>query len=189
MIYVKVGNDMSLAVTVNGTLYRGDNLAQKITYLIPNYLNEINISKSNIYLCYVRADGVADIVLLDRNEKMYNDTYYQFTVPVDCRMTKYPGEVCTWLTFYADVVSGSEKPQVAKTGECFFRILESKSMDAYLEDGKLSAIYQMHKMIQDNDPSKINTIDAGALGDKDDFEDLKDKTGEFIFDGGTAGGN
>lgn len=35
MIYIKLDDSMNLVITVNEPIYRGDNLNQKIIYLIP----------------------------------------------------------------------------------------------------------------------------------------------------------
>ena len=153
MIYIKLDESMTLAITVNGPIYRGDHLAEKIVYLTPKKLNEIDMTgEARLYLSYIRADGTADIVLLNRTDKLYNETYCQFVVPVTCDLTKYPGEVCTWLTVFAESPDCC-KPAVAKSGECMLRVMASKSMDAYLDDAKLTALYQMQHMIDENDPN------------------------------------
>lgn len=42
MLYIKLDDDMDLTITVNEPIYRGDNLNQKITYLVPKLVNEID---------------------------------------------------------------------------------------------------------------------------------------------------
>ena len=66
MIYIKLDSDMNLAITVNAPIYRGDNLANKITYLIPETVGELNVEAASVFLTYIRADGVADIISLER---------------------------------------------------------------------------------------------------------------------------
>lgn len=46
MIYIKLDSEMDLAITVNAPIYRGDNLANKITYLIPESVGELNVEAS-----------------------------------------------------------------------------------------------------------------------------------------------
>jgi hypothetical protein len=71
VLYIKLDDDMSLVITVNEPIYRGDNLSQKITYLIPTVVGEIDMLTASVFLSYVRADGVADVVVLDRSETPY----------------------------------------------------------------------------------------------------------------------
>ena len=66
MIYIKLDDSMNLVITVNEPIYRGDNLNQKIIYLIPLQVGEIDMLTATPYLSYIRADGVADIVRLER---------------------------------------------------------------------------------------------------------------------------
>lgn len=198
MIYIKLDESMTLAITVNGPIYRGDNLAEKIIYLTPKKLNEIDIAGgARLYLSYIRADGTADIILLDRMESLYNETFCQFTVPVTCNMTRYPGEVCTWLTVFAESPDRS-KPVVAKSGECILRVMASKSMNDYLDDTKLTALYQMQRMIDENDPKNIERVDGGHAssepagdGEGEDQEpEIPDVEVNYTLDGGTpSGGN
>ena len=142
MLYIKLDSDMDLVITVNEPIYRGDNLSRKITYLLPLTVGEIDMATACVFLNYVRADGTPDIVLLDRLPEKYNESYYQYTFPIDCKLTKYPGEVCTWMQIYTGTPSN---PTISKTGECMLYIMESKNMDDYLCDHQVTAIYQLHK--------------------------------------------
>ena len=73
------------------------------------------------YLSYIRADGVADIVRLERQNEKYKEAYYQYVFPVSCRLTKFPGEVCSWLQIFSGTPSN---PTIAKSGECLDAIQE-----------------------------------------------------------------
>ena len=159
MFYIKL-EDRALIPTVTEPIYRGDNLNQKIRFLIPHDVDDIEVATAMLYLCYVRADGVADVAVLERDEADYNETYYQYAFPVDCKLTKYPGEVCAWLNIYNGDVSN---PMVAKTGEVVLRVQASKNMDDYLCDHQMSALYALQKSTS----SSVETIQA-ALDKKAD---------------------
>lgn len=75
MIYIKLDDSMNLVITVNEPIYRGDNLNQKIIYLIPLQVGEIDMLTATPYLSYIRADGVADIVRLERQSEKYKEAY------------------------------------------------------------------------------------------------------------------
>lgn len=146
MFYIKLDNEMNLIVTSREALYRGDNLNQKITYLIPFQVGDIDMNTATVYLSYIRADGTADIVLLKRMDDDYNGTYHQYTFPVTCTLTRYAGEICSWLQIY----SGPAKhPIIAKSGECMLHVIGSKNMDEYISDRNLSLIYEMQRHMED----------------------------------------
>lgn len=131
MFYIKLDHDMNLVVTSREPIYRGDHLNQKIIYLIPFQVGDINMAAATVYLSYIRADGTADIVLLKLMEDDYNESYHQYTFPVTCTLSRYAGEVCSWLQIY----SGPAKhPIIAKSGECILHITGSKNMDEYISD-------------------------------------------------------
>ena len=108
MIYIKLDDSMNLVITVNEPIYRGDNLNQKIIYLIPLQVGEIDMLTATPYLSYIRADGVADIVRLERQSEKYKEAYYQYVFPVSCRLTKFPGEVCSWLQIFSGTPSNPD---------------------------------------------------------------------------------
>ena len=151
-MYIKLDDDMHLAITVNEAIYRGDNLSKKIYFLLPETVGETDLLTAIPYLCYIRADGTADIVLLERIEEKYKETYYQYVLPVTCRRSNCPGEVCVWLEIYSGTPSS---PTIAKSSECMIQILDSKNMDDCLCDHQVSAIYQMQK---DQTPSQQNAV-------------------------------
>lgn len=169
MFYIKLDENMDLVITVREPLFRGDNLNRKLVYLIPTMVGEIDMLTAYAYLNYIRADGVADVVVLERMEEMYNESYYQYTLPVTSKLTKYPGEVCTWMQIYTGTPSN---PSIQKTGECMLQIQESKNMDDYLCDHQVTAIYQLQKQLEDGGTSGDSGDDAGDTGDTPDWEDM-----------------
>ena len=165
MFYIKLDENMDLVTTVREPLFRGDNLNRKIVYLVPLKVGDIDMLTAYVYLNYIRADGVADVVVLERMEEMYNESYYQYTFPVTCKLTRYPGEVCTWMQIYTGTPSN---PSVQKTGECMLQIQESKNIDDYLCDHQVTAIYQLQKQMENGGGSNND----GDSGDTPDWEDM-----------------
>lgn len=167
MIYIKLGDDMTLNITVNEPIRRGDNLSNKLTFLVPLQLREIDMIGAVVYLCYLRADGSPDIVRLERSEQKYNELYYQYTVPVSCKLTRYPGQVCTWLEVFSGSVSN---PTIAKSSECLLFIEDAKNIGDYLCGDQITVLYQMQKEIDSNkesiDSELGNKVD-GLTYDKD----------------------
>lgn len=165
MFYIKLDDSMNLVITAREPLFRGDNLNRKIVYLMPLTVGDIDMLTAYVYLNYIRADGVADVVVLERMEEMYNEDYYQYTFPVTCKLTKYPGEVCTWMQIYTGTPSN---PNIQKTGECMLQIQESKNIDNYLCDHQVTAIYQLQKQLEGGGTGG----GSGDTGDTPDWEDM-----------------
>lgn len=162
-MYIKLKDDMVLETTEYEPLYRGDNLNRKIIYLIPLSVGEIDILSAVVYLSYIRADSVADVIALERLNEKYKGLYYQYTLPATCKMTKYPGEICTWLQIYSGTFSN---PMISKSSECLITVQESKNVDDYLCDHQVTALYQMQKSLEsekaqtDEDINKLNEVIA-----------------------------
>ena len=169
MFYIKLDENMDLVTTVREPLFRGDNLNRKLIYLIPLTVGDIDMLKACVYLNYIRADGEPDVVILERMEEKYNESYYQYTFPVTCRLTKYSGEVCTWMQIFTGTLSD---PTIQKTGECTLHIQESKNIDDYISDRTITALYQIcAKLNGQDDPS-----------DGDDVINFDDTTGNATDD-------
>lgn len=184
MIYIKLDENMGLGITVNEPIYRGENLIKKITYLIPTTVGEVDMLTAIPYLSYIRADGVADIVRLERQEEKYKEAYYQYVLPVSCRLSKFPGEICSWLQIYSGTPSN---PTIAKSGECLLYVEDSKNMDDYICDHQLSAIYAMQKE-SDTTQSEMETIrlEVEKKGDSMIY-DKENKTIQLMSDGKPVG--
>ena len=171
---------MELVVTQREPIYRGDNLSKKIIYLVPLTLGEIDPLTAYFYLSYIRADGIADVVVLERMEDKYNESYYQYTFPefVSRKLTKFPGEICTWMQIYSGDPSD---PIVAKSGECVLQVQESKNIDEYLCDHQVTAIYQLNKDIE-NVSSAVEAKADNIIFNADDNTIQLSANGEPIGD-------
>ena len=170
MFYIKLDKNMDLTVTVREAIYRGDNLSHKLIYLLPLTIGELDVQSCIVYLNYVRADGVPDVAILERLPEKYNESYYQYTFPVNCKLTKYAGQVCTWIHFYT---GDPADPASAKSGECILHVQEAKCLDDYACDHQLTAIYQMQKQIEQGGISGVD----GLIYDEESRE-LQLKRGE-----------
>lgn len=174
MFYIKLESDMSLVITVREPIYRGDNLNQKIRYLVPLTVGDIDMQTAFVYLSYIRADGAADVVCLERMEEKYNESYYQYILPVTCKLTKCAGQVCTWMQIYAGSPSN---PEISKSGECILQIEDSKNMDDYFCDHQVTAIYQMQKQMEEGGTDNPGDTGGDDSADTPDWEDMDNMTG------------
>lgn len=119
---------------------------QKLVFLIPFALGGIDMESAAVYLSYIRADGTANIAMLEREEEPYNERYFQYRLPLTSDLSRYAGQVCIFLTIMA---GNARCPMVAKSGECFLRVLESRNMDEYISDRDLRLIYEMQKRMDE----------------------------------------
>lgn len=180
MFYIKLDSGMNLVVTSREPLYRGDHLYQKLTYLIPMKVGDIDMSTAALYLSYIRADGTADIDLLKREDELYKESYYQFTMPVTSKLTRFAGPVTTFLTIYYGPYNS---PMIAKSGECTLYIQSSTNMDDYINDRNLALIYSMQRQMED----KVEKAES-ALNDRIDKTDevVAAKADNIVFDEETS---
>lgn len=184
MFYIMLDDDMNLLITVKEPIYRGDNLNQKITYLLPKQVGEIDMLSATPYLTYIRADGVADIVSLERKDELYKDSHYQYVLPVTCRLSKFPGEVCSWLQIFSGTPSN---PTIAKSGECLLQIQDSKNIDDYICDHQLSAIYALQKQGGEiNEDMEALRVEVDKKGD-DLIYDAEKQTLQLSSNGNPVG--
>lgn len=176
MLYIKLDESMNLVITKNEPIYRGDHMNQKITYLIPIMVGDIDMLTATVYLSFVRADGTADIALLVREEEPYNERYYQYHLPVTSTLSRFPGEICTFLQIF----SGPPRcPVVAKSGECMLRVMDSKNMDEYITDRNLRMVYEMQRYMED----KVEKVES-TLNERIDKTDknVDAKADNIVFD-------
>lgn len=179
MFYIKLDSEMNLVITSREALYCGDNLNQKIVYLLPSKVGDIDMNTATVYLSYIRADGTADIVLLRRMDEDYNETYFQYTFPVTCTLTRYAGQICSWLQIYS---GPSKHPVIAKSGECMLQIIGSKNMDEYISDRNLSLIYDMQRYMEDKVEKAEATLNERIDKTDEDVSELaKAKADNIVF--------
>ena len=131
---------------------------------------------ATVYLSFIRADGTADIALLVREEEPYNERYYQYHLPVTSTLSRFPGEICTFLQIF----SGPPRcPVVAKSGECMLRVMDSKNMDEYITDRNLRMVYEMQRYMED----KVEKVES-TLNERIDKTDknVDAKADNIVFD-------
>lgn len=171
MFYIKLTEDKDLTITVREPIYRGENLHQKIMYLLPPTVGEVDIMSAFVYLNYIRPDGTPDVVILERMPELYHGSYIQYTFPITNKFTRFPGEICSWLQIYTGDPSN---PIVEKSGECIIHIQESKNIDQYMCEHQLTAIYQLQRSIEDNVSDIRETIDENIAEVNENIEKRAD---------------
>jgi len=161
MLYIKLESDNSLVTTVYQPIYRGDNMNQNAIFLIPLEVENVDIEAAKVYLSYIRADGVADVVILEPLTSLYKEAWYQYVLPINSKLSKYPGEVVCWLQIF---YGSASDPTVIKSGEVIINVLESKDIDNYLNDNQVTALYQLQMKMESSMETVHTAIDSKADG-------------------------
>lgn len=175
MFYIKLDDQNDLVITAREPIFRGDSLSHKIIFLIPHKVSELDTLASTIYLTYIRADETADVILLERMEQDYNESYYQYTFPADCSMTRYPGELVMFLQIFSGPYNN---PSISKSGECYLQVIASTNIDEYISDRNLGLIDQMQRYMD----NKVEHTES-ALNERIDKTDkaVESKADNIVF--------
>lgn len=145
MYYIKLDENRELVTTVYEPIYRGENLTTKIIYLVPPTIGDVDILVSQIYLSYIRADGEPEILELHRLKNMYKEKYYQYILPVQSKMSSYPGTVVSWMHIFS---GEKDDPTIIKSGTNLITISESPGIDGRLADRLITAIWETRENIR-----------------------------------------
>ena len=143
MYTILLNDDKSLIATEPQTIYQNENAADSIRFLLPETLDEFSISKSTIFVSYIRSDNRADVDRLDVLPELYNG-YLECHLKMASRITQVPGKVCLFLQIYS---GDPDRPTILKTGEHNLIVAAHNNMDHYIADIQLSALYRMQTNI------------------------------------------
>lgn len=143
MYTILLNDDKSLIATDPQTIYQNENAADSIRFLLPETLDDVSVSKSTIFVSYIRSDNRADVDRLDVLPELYNG-YLECHLKMASRITQVPGKVCLFLQIYS---GDPDRPTILKTGEHNLIVTAYKNMDHYMADTQLSALYRMQTNI------------------------------------------
>lgn len=151
-MYIKMNEDKSLIVTVPTTIYRGEQNADIITFLVPSEYEGLNVADCAAVLRYVLPSGLGRSESLSYLPEMYK-SYLQFGTMANTRLTEERGTITIWLTFFnnADDV-------VLKTGEVDISVQQSKDINTYLPPDGLDQIDQLAAKVAELEAQKADNI-------------------------------
>lgn len=188
MIYIMLDHNRNLVQTQYSPIYKGENLNQKIIFLVPTRIDDIEVVSTTLYLCYVRADGTPNIVILENTGEKYNDYYLQYIIPVRCDMTMFAGEICIWLQLYT---GDATDPVIAISDESTLRVLDTESgLDNISKTNPVTALYQIQDILTKNmdelneNMKAIEDVSSDISAVKSDVEELRDRLDNIEFTGG-----
>lgn len=164
-MYIKMNSDKSLIITIPTTIYRGENKADLITFLVPAQYGDINLADCAMMMRYILPDGTGKSEPLSYLPEMYKD-YLRFSTVANTRLTSDDGEITVWLTAF-----DANDAMVLKTGEVIVDIQPSKDIADYMHQEDLDAldalamkVAELEEDVDDLDATKADnlTYDATA---------------------------
>lgn len=181
-----------LVLTKDTKIRQNENAVDKLEFLIPTTINDIDMVGFSATLLFVDQANVSHMEQLvlsgDTEDGLYKDSWYRYILPVTSEFTKMAGTLKMELTLtkYVDetetsyVMHSSELEMSILTWEDYYKFVPATSLNAV--DEKLLAI--------DNELAKMNSIaefygksQAVDLMLTDDTLQLKNSNGEAMGDG------
>lgn len=149
-----------LVLTKDTKIRQGENAVDKIEFLVPTIINDINMQGFSATLLFVDQANVSHMEQLvlsgDTEDGLYKDNWYRYILPVTSEFTKMAGtlKMEVTLTKYVDetttsyVMHSSELQMNILTWEDYYRFAPASSLNGI--DERLLQI--------DNEIAKMNAI-------------------------------
>lgn len=151
-MYIKMNSDKSLIITIPTTIYRGENKADLITFLVPAEYGDINMADCAMMMRYILPDGTGESEPLSYLPEMYKD-YLQFSTVANTRLTAGDGEIIVWLT-----AIGDDGSTVLKTGEAIVPVYPNRDIADYMQPEELDQLDMLAAKVAELEQNAVDTI-------------------------------
>lgn len=151
-MYIKMNSDKSLIITIPTTIYRGENKADLITFLVPAQYGDINLADCAMMMRYILPDGTGKSEPLSYLPEMYKD-YLQFSTVANTRLTADDGEIIVWLT-----AIGDDGSTVLKTGEAIVPVYPNRDIADYMQPEELDQLDMLAAKVAELEQNAVDTI-------------------------------
>lgn len=101
MYIIVMNEDKTLVASKRINLYEGDNLADKLMFLLPQTYKEIELGECIVRLNYTDLNGEEISEILVKDEELYKDRLC-YRYPVDSRFTEYYRDIVYDISFSVD---------------------------------------------------------------------------------------
>lgn len=78
--------------TTCSSIFQGENLSDKLVFLLPQTVGDVTVENCKVYIYYVRPDGVYDFDELVKEPLDYKE-YHQYHFPITSKLTAAAGNV------------------------------------------------------------------------------------------------
>ena len=93
MYTVLMDSNKSLITPKKITVYQGENLVDKINFIIPKMYNNVDITNFTVSMRYVLPGNVMRVENLTKSSETYNDTHDCYGLPLDNKLTTHAGNI------------------------------------------------------------------------------------------------
>jgi hypothetical protein len=132
MYTLKMNEDKELVTTQVRKLLQGENLVDKLRFLIPQKYGEIDITPYDVNLICVNQGNVGWSEKLHLASEKYNDEILCYYLPVDSKLTKYAGSIRLKLAFsndYGNILYTEEATILVEPTKLYIQHLIKDPMD------------------------------------------------------------
>lgn len=93
MITYILQHDKSLVQSVGGMIYQGENLVDKVMFIVPKEYEGLDMTEFKYYLRYVTLDNKIHNELLTIDNDDYKDKYMTFNISVNSKIATFADEL------------------------------------------------------------------------------------------------
>lgn len=151
-MYIKMAEDKSLHITIPASIYRGENQADLLVFLLPELYEDVRLADCVVAMRYILPTGEGFSEELVLAPELYR-TYCQFGTKVDTQLTAVAGDITVWLT----AIDGADN-EVLKTGEVTITVLRSKNIADYMPQESLDQIDRLTADVEKLKKTKADNI-------------------------------
>lgn len=151
-MYIKMNDDKSLVVTIPTTIYRGENNADLITFLVPAEYEGKNVADCAMLMRYINPDNVGKSEALSYKPEMYKG-YLQYSTVANTKITSLDGDITVWLT-----ALDNNDAVVLKTGEALVTINPSKDIADYMSQEDMDQLDRLEAQVEELMKQKADNI-------------------------------
>ncbi len=177
-----------LRITKRAKIRQGESLVDKLYFVCETTYDEISLEDFTATLYYIDAANVSHMEVLTRDEELYKDNYYRWTMPANSEFTKMAGKTTMQLSFtHQDTETDSS--MVLHTGQITIEVLSWQDYYAFIPDSSLNSLdakmLELDNKIQALESTseiydKARAVDLNLNGD---LLQLKNQDGEAFGNG------
>ena len=162
MYTILMNQDKSLTTSLRTTIYQGENLADSIQFLFPEYYETVNLSECVAVLKYIDQANIFHSEILARDSELYKGKV-RCLLPVDSKLTQFAGNISVKISF-VKIGDDSTLQELLKTGSTIITVLQDEAV-----------VYPA------NIPEKMAVLQTKVNENTALIEELKATKGDSIF--------
>lgn len=161
MLILKMDEGKHLTITKDGFTFEGENNAEKISVILPKFINGHDLKECIVDLNIAHQDNIGDIVEITPLLKEFNGEFYSCEVDITNKVTFQAGNVQLWIK-----IINSASEMIAKSNPVKYTIRLHIDIDEIIPEQQLSLLDEweirmdtMLKQIQEIESSLTKITD------------------------------